>query len=68
LAKEFNVPVVPVLIDGSFEALPPGKRFFRPKKIQVHYLKPIFPEGLSVEEIVKQTKDAIEEDIVTRIA
>ncbi|MDD2566657.1 MAG: 1-acyl-sn-glycerol-3-phosphate acyltransferase [Thiovulaceae bacterium] len=68
LSKEFNVPVVPVLIDGSFEALPPGKRFFRPKKIQVHYLEPIFPEGLSVKEIVKQTKDAIEEDIVTRIA
>jgi long-chain acyl-CoA synthetase len=68
LAKEFNVPVVPVSIDGSYEALPSGKRFFRPKKIRVHYLKPIFPEGLSVEEIVKQTKDAIEEDIVTKIA
>lgn len=68
LAKEFNVPVVPVCIRGSYEALPPGRRFFRPKKIRVHYLEPISPEGLSIEEIVKRTKEAIEKDFTTSSA
>lgn len=68
LSKEFNVPVIPVLINGSFEALPPGKRFFRPKKIRVHYLEPIFPEDLSIEEIVERTKEAIEKDVAAEVA
>ncbi|MCK4974369.1 MAG: 1-acyl-sn-glycerol-3-phosphate acyltransferase, partial [Sulfurimonas sp.] len=47
LSKTFNIPVVPVVIDGSFEALETGKLFPRPKKIRVTYLKPINPEGLT---------------------
>jgi len=63
LSKTFNVPVVPVVIDGSFEALRSGKLFPRPKKIKVTYLDPIYPDGLSYDEITQKTKSAIEEEM-----
>ena len=41
LAKELNVPIVPVCIKGAYEALPRGSRFMRPKHIEVTYLPQI---------------------------
>ncbi|MFT7003065.1 MAG: long-chain acyl-CoA synthetase [Sulfurimonas sp.] len=63
LSKTHNVPIVPVIIDGSYNALPSGKLFPRPKKIRLTYLKPIFPKDLSYEEITKLVKDSIEDSI-----
>jgi len=63
LSKTFNLPIVPVVIDGSFEALGSGKVFPRPKKVKVTYLKPIMPESMSYDEITKKVKRAIEEEI-----
>ena len=63
LSKTFNIPVVPVVIDGSFEALGTGKLFPRPKKIKVTYLKPIKPENLSYDELTAKVKEAIEYEI-----
>lgn len=60
LSKTFNVPVVPIAIDGGFEALKPGTFFPKPKKIKITYLEPIYPESFSVSEIVEQTKEAID--------
>ncbi len=59
LSKEYNIPVVPIMIDGSFEALPSGSLLPKPKKIKLSYLKPIYPEALSYEQIAHKTKDAI---------
>ncbi len=66
LSQTFNVPIVPVAIEGSFEALRSGSIFPKPKKIRVTYLKPIYPEGLSYEEIVKRVRDAIEKELALR--
>jgi len=63
LSKTFNVPVVPVVVDGGFEALKSGRVFPRPKKVRVTYLTPIYPQGLSYEEIVTLTRDAIEKEM-----
>jgi len=63
LSKTHNVPIVPVIIDGSFEALPAGKIFPRPKKIKVTYLKPIYPKDLSYDELTRVVKSAIEDAI-----
>ena len=60
LSKTFDVPVVPVVVDGGFEALRSGRYFPRPKKVKVTYLDAIYPDSLSVEEIVKKTKDSID--------
>ncbi|OHD95575.1 MAG: glycerol acyltransferase [Sulfurimonas sp. GWF2_37_8] len=66
LSKIYDVPVVPVMIDGSFEALGSGKIFPLPKKIKVHYLQAIYPAGRKVEEIVENTKSAIAKEVHTK--
>ncbi len=63
LSKTHNLPIVPVIIDGSFEALPTGKIFPRPRKVKVTYLKPIYPKDLSYSEITKLVKSAIEDEL-----
>ncbi len=48
-AVKAGVPVIPVYLRGSFEALPPGRGMIRPGKISVHVGKPMFfppPESL----------------------
>ena len=65
LAKELNVPIVPVCIKGAFEALPRGSSFMRPKHIEVAFLDPLTPfrgndkEPLTYEELTRQTEDVI---------
>lgn len=63
LSKTFNLPVIPVVIDGSFEALESGKLFPKPKKIKVTYLQAIYPENLSLEDIRDATKEAIAKEM-----
>ena len=63
LSKTFNLPIVPVVIDGSFEALESGKVLPRPKKVKVKYLQPIEPKGLNYEELTIKVKTAIEEEM-----
>jgi len=63
LSKIFNIPILPVTIDGSFEALGTGKIFPRPRKIRVTFSKVIFPQNLSIEQITKQTKDSIQAEL-----
>lgn len=41
LAVRSRVPVLPVYIQGSHEALPRGAKMIRPKKISVHFGKPL---------------------------
>ena len=60
LAKELNVPIIPVVLDGSFEALPAGKLFPRPAKISIRFLEPIYPEGKSYEELTREVKSVLE--------
>ena len=68
LAKDLEVPIVPVCIRGAYEALPRGSRFVSPKHIEVTFLPAINGarskgQGageLSYEELTKQTQHAIE--------
>ncbi|MDH3359401.1 MAG: 1-acyl-sn-glycerol-3-phosphate acyltransferase [Desulfobulbaceae bacterium] len=43
LAAAAHRPVVPVCIFGSGEILPPGHRLFRPGRIRIIVLPPVFP-------------------------
>jgi len=64
LACEIGVPVVPVAIDGAFEAFPRNRKFPHPfKKINVTYLPPISPEGKTREGLAAAVKEAIGEKI-----
>jgi 1-acyl-sn-glycerol-3-phosphate acyltransferase len=60
LAVKSRVPVVPVYISGSGEALPRGARRIRLKKISVEFGPPLrFEQGLAYEEVADRIMDAI---------
>lgn len=64
LSRELNVPVVPVTINGAFEALPRGSFFPIPfKKIKIEFHKPIFPEDHSYDSLSDLVRDRIEKDL-----
>ncbi len=46
LAVEHEVPVVPALIEGTFDALPRGAIWPRFTKIKITFGKPLYPSGL----------------------
>lgn len=60
LSAELNVPIVPVAISGAYEALPRGKHlphFF--SKINVKFLKPIYPKGYTYDSLCNTVKNSI---------
>jgi len=65
LSTELNVPVVPVTINGAFEALPRGSLIPRPwKKIKVKFHQPIFPEGHSYESLLETVRQRLAGDFL----
>ncbi|PNV82189.1 MAG: glycerol acyltransferase [Sulfurimonas sp.] len=63
LSKTFATPIVPVVIEGSYEALGAGMLFPRPRKIKVTFLKPIEPQSMEYAEIIKKVRDAIKSEL-----
>lgn len=60
LSKELNVPVIPMRIDGAYEAWPRNKFFPRRHKITVEYLKPILPStDESYDDLAERVREAI---------
>jgi long-chain acyl-CoA synthetase len=59
ISKEMHIPVVPVMIDGSYKIISIGKKIPRPGKIKVNFLKAIYPDVLSYDQIVERTRSAI---------
>jgi long-chain acyl-CoA synthetase len=61
IAKELNIPIVPVAIRGTYEMLPAGSSFPRPAKIDIFFGKPIYPVGRDYDEIVNTLYQKITE-------
>lgn len=62
LAVEFNLPVVPVTIDGAFDVLPRFRVFPRPGHIKLTIHKPIMPhveEGHDLSLLMSESREAI---------
>lgn len=45
LATELNVPILPVVVRGAYDALPRGQHSIRPKHIEIEYLPTVRPHG-----------------------
>ena len=58
LSKKLNIPIIPIVIDGSNKALPYGQAIPKPEKIKVTFLKQIIPN---------QTKDETYEDLSAKV-
>jgi len=69
LAIESNVPIIPAYIQGAFDVYPKGSRlprlfnFRRMRKyaVSVVYGNPIFPGGMTAEEMIQKVRDSITE-------
>jgi 1-acyl-sn-glycerol-3-phosphate acyltransferase len=59
VARRAGVPVIPVVIEGSFAAWPRSNKLPRPGKIRVMYGKPIDCSAMKSEEIVKAIDAAL---------
>ena len=64
LSRELNVPIVPVAINGAYDALPRGTHFPKPwKKINVKFLKPVSPENHSYESLKEFVQKKVSEQL-----
>ncbi len=64
LARELNVPIVPVAIDGAFKALPSGSIIPKPfKKISIEYLSPVYPGSHTYDSLNEAIRNLIENKI-----
>jgi long-chain acyl-CoA synthetase len=54
IAKELNLPLVPVALAGTYDMMKAGKLLPRPAKVSVAFGRPVHPAGLSYEEITRK--------------
>ncbi len=60
LSKELNVPILPVRIEGAFEAMPRGTKHLGKHKITVTYLPVVKPIGeLTYEQLSEKVRESI---------
>lgn len=50
IANELQLPIVPVYIEGTYEALPKGRCFLKPRKVRTFIGKPIYPNQVRLQE------------------
>lgn len=50
LATQLNIPVLPLCVSGTQRLLPPGRWWFKPARLQLQLLEPVFPDGYSGEQ------------------
>lgn len=65
LASEFNLPVVPLTIDGSFRRMPRYSYNVTPGTIYIHIHEPIYPgeKGFVTKQLMAQCRDEIEKSL-----
>lgn len=56
LAAETGVPIVPTVVEGSFEIMPPDRLVIRPRPVHVQFLPPIDTTGQSSEQLSERTR------------
>lgn len=59
LSAELGVPIVPVSIKGAFDAMPKGSILPRPRRVQVEFLAPIYPQSHSYEKLTDKVYNKI---------
>jgi long-chain acyl-CoA synthetase len=59
LSRELNIPVVPVVIHGTFDIFSIGNKIPQPGDIRIEFLDPVYPGEMEYEQIVEKTYNAI---------
>lgn len=60
LANELNIPIVPVRIEGAYDAMPRGTHSIERHPISITYLPTIFPSGENYDELSDKVRNAID--------
>lgn len=68
LSKELNIPVIPVAIDGAYKLLKIGSKAPKPGKVNIFFLPPIYPENKTYDDIVYETKMAIQNKLYENLS
>ena len=68
IVAKSGVPVVPALLEGTYEALPRQAKWVRPHKVRVTYGPPITPEEIAALGKGREAHDLIGRLIMDRIA
>jgi long-chain acyl-CoA synthetase len=62
LSTELNIPILPVAINGAFEAMSSGKKKIKKgEKITIEFLPAIYPDGMNADELNDLVKQRIVE-------
>lgn len=62
LAIEAGVPIVPTVVRGSFDIMPPGRWVVRPRRIHLHFCAPVPTSGYTpdqVDVVAARVRDAM---------
>ncbi len=64
LSVELNVPIVPIVLMGVYDAMPKGSHWpkFR-QEIRIHFLPPVQPEGMSYETLTEEVSQRIKTEL-----
>jgi 1-acyl-sn-glycerol-3-phosphate acyltransferase len=57
LAAETGVPIVPTIVSGSFEIMPPDRFAIRPRPVHVRFYPPISTAGKSAEALSREVRE-----------
>lgn len=63
LSKELNIPIIPFVIDGAYEAYPPSSKYPKGGDVKVKFLEKIYPSDMSYEEITERVYNTIKKEL-----
>lgn len=66
-AMKAEVPILPAVIDGAFEAWPRNKKLFSLKRISVAYGQPVYPSEYEKLESKKRIYEAVTAEVAQRM-
>ncbi len=64
ISKELNVPIIPVVINGTYESLPIGGKIPMKGSVSVRYMPPVLPAGRNEADISNEVYGKIAENIL----
>jgi 1-acyl-sn-glycerol-3-phosphate acyltransferase len=59
IVRKAGVPIIPVGIEGSFQAWPRGAAMFKPAPVRIKFGPALHVQGVKPEEIIRQVQAAI---------
>lgn len=63
LSKELNIPIVPFVLDGAYEAYPPSSKYPKGGDVKVKFLEKIYPADMNYEEITEKVYNTIKKEL-----